>query len=176
MAAKIHFFIETTKKKKKKDRTGLKNPWNSLRKSFLSPIGATLLIIALRVFLPGYWLSKTCLNLIFKMYLLSEEIPQISLRPGREKSHRFHRWTQISLRPVRPRIRESRRFRRWRRFFWPIRSWWRRFFLYILYADETYSVRLRRFFDSPALFPCRGQKPKGLAESAYATELRLFDA
>ena len=110
MAAKIHFFIETTKKKKKKDRTGLKNPWNSLRKSFLSPIGATLLIIALRVFLPGYWLSKTCLNLIFKMYLLSEEIPQISLRPGREKSHRFHRWTQISLRPVRPRIRESRRF------------------------------------------------------------------
>ena len=52
----------------------------------------------------------------------------------------------------------------------------RRFFLYILYADETYSVRLRRFFDSPALFPCRGQKSKGLAESAYATELRLFYA
>ncbi len=26
MAAKIHFFIETTKQKKKKDRTGLKNP------------------------------------------------------------------------------------------------------------------------------------------------------
>jgi len=33
---------------------------------------------------------------------------------------------------------------------------WRRFFLYILSADETYSVRLRRFFDSPVPLLRRG--------------------
>ena len=35
---------------------------------------------------------------------------------------------------------------------------------------------LRRLFANVCGSPCRGQKPKGLAESAYATELRLFDA
>ena len=32
------------------------------------------------------------------------------------------------------------------------------------------------FLTSLPSSPCRGQKPKGLAESAYATELRLFNA
>lgn len=36
MAAKIHFFIETTKQKKKKDRTGLKNPVKSVYENHFS--------------------------------------------------------------------------------------------------------------------------------------------
>ena len=40
----------------------------------------------------------------------------------------------------------------------------------------TYSVRLHRLFANVCGSPYRGQKPKGLAESAYATDLRLFVA